>query len=750
MNDLCSGYSATVLSQPVSEAFPFHAWESLVASSPTPLSLLDGDGSPRWCNPAFERLFDLSENITWNLLDLVEEDEADGIRAALERLVRGEATSVTTPARWCRLDGSKFDGPLTFELFSLESMQVVSAMIDHALPSIDSEVPRYRRALEDQQQVVCEWDEDGRIIYCNRLYRKLFEIGDAHNGVGRMRPHLGREQGAEVFELLRGGLKAHTNVCRRNGGGIVEWCDTAVLDADGAVVSVLSVGYDLTERINIEQSLRAVNQRLELMTARVRDSVLLISPDGTIVDSAGRPLAGDERHGKAVVAGNLFDLVHPDDAAAVYERVALVAREAISAEPIEVRLGRTDDVWSAVELDIENLLDEPGVAALVVTVRDITARNRISAELDRCRAAAEDAERQRAAFVANVSRELRNPLHSIVSTSELLTTAGLPATSAMLAGAMFRRTVMMQRTVDDLLEFQQIQLGAIAVVHQDVNLLELVDSAINASRIYLFPGVTIEAHHDARAPRTISSDRVRLASIMFHLVSNACKNTTHGTIAVNIAPSVSSDRVRIEVRDTGQGIAQGDLDRCFAPYERGHSDHAVGGLGLGLPIAKGLVEALGGTMAVSTKTGFGSVFWIELPVRPAVESQSNDDTTLRALVVEDDPINQMITIRQLEVLGVAGQVVPDGESALIRLETEHFDLLVLDVHLPGISGLEVARRFRRVFPRPYIAGISSASTAADRAACFEAGMDTFISKPATLDMLRPVIVSAGMHRSQQH
>lgn len=676
------------------------------------------------------------------------EEEAERIQQALVPLARGESTSSEIVTRWRRSDGSVFDGCVVFEVVPDESLRVLSAMIDHVSPMVPEGVGLRRDAFEYQHRMVCEWDGHGRIVYCNRVYREQFEIRDPGNGVGAMAPHLERERREHILHLLSGALKAHTSVGQHDHGLIAEWCDTPVIDRNGEIVSVLSVGLELTEKIHIEQSLRTSQRRFNLMATQLEESVLLIDPDGTILEAVGRPLDGVDSEHFQRGRTSLLDLIHPDDVVTVTGQL-LAAADDPSLDPrVEVRLRRGDDDWSLVELEVHNRLADHDLAGLMVSARDGEDRRRIQSELDHLRTDAQEAERQRAAFVANVSRELRNPLHAILSTSELLTNSGLPARTALLADAILKRTLLLQRSVDDLLEFQQIRLGAVPLVYQDVDLVDLVDEAIMSARVHLFPGVTISARHDSLAPQVVRSDRVHLASVMFHLISNACKNTTHGTVTVTVMTSAKPEHVRIEVRDTGLGIASADIDRLFAPYERGHSDHPIGGLGLGLPIARGLTEMLGGMLSVSSRPGFGSTFSVELPIRSGGETRPRDDSTLRVLVVEDDPINQMITTHQLERLGASTEAVPDGETALIRLEAEHFDLIVLDIQLPGISGLEVARRCRRSVPRPYIAGISSASTATDRAACFEAGMDTFIPKPANLDSIRTVLESAEHHRTR--
>lgn len=373
---------------------------------------------------------------------------------------------------------------------------------------------------------------------------------------------------------------------------------------------------------------------------------------------------------------------------------------------------------------------------------------RLRVELDACRAELRSEARQRAALVAGISQELRHPLHGIASMTELLVNSDLPVHKAQVAESILRRVAALRHALDNLLAAQQLDLGGLTLLDDQVDVLEVLEEVIaEARRGALLPGVQLGAELAPGGRRMICTDRHRLRQVLVQLVSNACKHTRFGVITVTVR-SVE-DRMRIDVRDTGSGIAPGDLERIFDPYERGRTDGAADGVGLGLSLARRLTEAMGGTIGVTSTPALGSVFWVELPSRGrGVEPASGPDGRLRAMVVEDDEVNRIVVGRQLERLGVSAVSVPDGESALVRLEVEHFDLLLLDVRLPGISGLEVARRVRRAPVRPLVVAVSGASTAADRAACFEAGMDTFIAKPTTLEALGSVLEAARQRQRQ--
>ena len=241
-----------------------------------------------------------------------------------------------------------------------------------------------------------------------------------------------------------------------------------------------------------------------------------------------------------------------------------------------------------------------------------------------------------------------------------------------------------------------------------------------------------------------------------NLLSNAVQATDAGVIEVSVRSAPEAGRagqlrVSFAVRDPGRGIAPEDQARIFAPFEQAGAPET--GTGLGLAIARSICAAMGGELSVesSGRAGEGSNFRFSIAVRPAGDRQGTEilerigerspaglDPGTRVLVVDDEPANREVARAFLERLGLRSDEVGDGEAALRALEETTYDLVLLDVVMPGLDGLEVARRVRKRWPReegPLLLGFSASADARTRASCLEAGMDDCLSKPIRLAAL---------------
>jgi CheY-like chemotaxis protein len=246
------------------------------------------------------------------------------------------------------------------------------------------------------------------------------------------------------------------------------------------------------------------------------------------------------------------------------------------------------------------------------------------------------------------------------------------------------------------------------------------------------------------------------------MVSNAVKFTSHGSVAVRARrrDGEASDRVLVEVIDTGIGVDPDRLEQMFQPFVQADvsTTRQYGGNGLGLAIAKELVELMGGTIGASSEPGRGSTFWVELslpevattqagsPARDdrvvALSERRSDPNAALVLVVEDSPVNRLVAVHVLERLGFRAHVVNDGREALQALSTQRYDAVLMDCQMPDIDGYEATRELRRrengSRHTPVIAMTAHAMTG-DRERCLDAGMDDYIAKPVRSQTLNEVL-----------
>jgi len=602
----------------------------------------------------------------------------------------------------------------------------------------------FRRAFELLPELVCEWATDGTMLFTNHAYDTFFGFDEPV--VGRNLQDLDTwEEGtgpADTIQHFLAGQPARFLERHYEGGRTVEWTNTLVRAADGEVISVLAVGRDVTDAAVIREQIRVSEERFRTMVTHIWDTILLLDGTGGLIAATSTYRADLGYEPDFWTGTSLIEVVHPDDRHAASAALAELITDGPGTEAwAELRAIRRDGSTAWLELNGVNRLDDPNVAALVVTVRNIDNRKAIEHELDRRRREAELALRQRENFIAQVSHELRNPLHGMLGLSEILRDSQLPGELGEAATALFRQSNVLRRIVDDLLDVAQLEVGSLRVRDDDVDLRPIVADAVALARDSALPGVEVVGAAVPPHLRFVRGDDDRIRQAVANLLSNACKHTRSGSVSLTVVDGAAQGCVRIEVLDTGSGIDPADVDRLFLPYQRGRGDGGPG-VGLGLAIVRGTVDAMDGTTGAAPRPDGGSVFWIELrasaatpaiavPVEPLGLSVGGQP--LRGLVVDDDPVNRMLAVLQLRRLNVQVVEVPSAEDALTLLhDGDAFDVAFIDVQLEGMSGLELVRTIRSLPPpHPLMAVMTASATAADRQAASGAGADQFVPKPAT-------------------
>jgi two-component system, sensor histidine kinase and response regulator len=411
------------------------------------------------------------------------------------------------------------------------------------------------------------------------------------------------------------------------------------------------------------------------------------------------------------------------------------------------------------------------VIGAVVTSRDVTEQRRIAEQLARHResleelvrartldlaqatAAAESASRAKSAFLASMSHEIRTPLNAVLGMAELLRSDAPTETQRARLNTIRDAASHLLGVISDILELSRIEADKLPLEEADFDvsaLLEGVLSVVAASAAH--KGLALAV--DTRAlPTRLRGDRIRLAQMLVNYTSNAVKFTDRGEIWIR--GRVESDdaaalRVRFEVEDTGLGLAPGQAERIFLPFEQGESGRAHGGAGLGLTINRRLAELMGGAVGVESRAGRGCTFWFT--ARLARPTSARADTLSaasvraelrrehvgkRVLLVEDDRFNQQVALEALRLVGLEAVLAGSGEEALELVRGAPFAAVLMDMQLPGMSGIEAAQALRAQPGHGSVPIIAMTANAfeEDRRACLEAGMDGFLTKPFEFDAL---------------
>lgn len=371
-------------------------------------------------------------------------------------------------------------------------------------------------------------------------------------------------------------------------------------------------------------------------------------------------------------------------------------------------------------------------------------------ELSHARSRAERAERVKSEFLATMSHEIRTPMTGVMGFADILLEQDLPAPSKSMVKKIKESTRILLRIINGILDISKLEAGKMEVENLDFHMPALLGDVIS-----LFEGsgrapLEFSLVLTDDFPEAVNTDPTRVRQILINLVGNAVKFTKAGRISVEGGLTRTANgepAMRIAVRDTGIGIADDAVDKLFVDFSQ--ADFSISrrfeGSGLGLAICKRLVELLGGEIGVESELGKGSTFWFTLPhiaatsqVSPLTETSSVPEKelltlrTLKILVAEDNEINQMIIAKLLEAFGHDFEMVENGAAAVKAHETREFDLILMDVRMPEVSGPEATRIIRRMAGNkgqiPIVALTADAMTE-NRVGYFDAGMNEVATKP---------------------
>ena len=549
--------------------------------------------------------------------------------------------------------------------------------------------------------------------------------------------------------------------------GIAGWMwvrGEAVKDTEGRITSLWGAAQDITDRKQANEKLRETAERLRLANKVTNDVIWDwdVIQDTQRWNEVGTAVFGwTEIVEHPVNAHWWVERVHPDDRERVHNSFfAVVNNPELDVWHDEYRFRKADGT-DAFVLDRGYVLrDDHGKAIRMIgAMQDITDRKRTQEALLLAKEAAEAANHAKSAFLANMSHEIRTPLNGILGMLQLLETSVQDKEELQFCALAIQSANRLTTLLSDILDLSRVEASMMLIRSEPFNLHSALTQTIDLFEpVAVQTGVTLTRHLDPGLPIWVVGDSIRLQQVLTNLIGNSFKFTKRGHVHVEAyaLPSRSNDTLRIffAVEDTGCGIANADIGNLFQPftqvtqgYTRNHQ-----GAGLGLTISKQLVGLMGGNMAVESEEGVGSTFafcvTFSNEVQPhddeaALKSFTAPPVSLRILLAEDDVTTLFSISRLLEKSGHSVTVAHNGQEALEMHEANDFDLILMDVSMPVMDGIEACQRIRgsrnshkRDIP---IIALTAYAMGGDKEKFLTAGMSGYVAKPVSMESLMQIM-----------
>jgi signal transduction histidine kinase len=373
---------------------------------------------------------------------------------------------------------------------------------------------------------------------------------------------------------------------------------------------------------------------------------------------------------------------------------------------------------------------------------EVATRKLAEDELRHAKEAAEQASKAKSRFVAMVSHELRTPLHCMLGSAELLVLEGpLSPPQTQRVDALKQAGSHLLGLIEQVLDFASIEAGKLQVRPEEFAIGPLIDGCVTVmTPIAMERALDLHVLRAATAPSRLYADPSRVRQILLNLLGNALKYTDAGSVELRVKPGSARGGLRLEVADTGRGIDPDSRERLFQSFERLDEASSIEGTGLGLSIAARITELMSGTIGHDANPGGGSIFWLELPpgVAPEAALPSAAVAPLppahgrRILVVDDIAMNREVIGAFLRAAGHEPLFAECGVPAVRLANEQRFDLILMDVRMPVMDGLEATRRIRALgapWNQVPILGVTANAFAEQVAECMQAGMDGHLPKP---------------------
>jgi PAS domain S-box-containing protein len=735
------------------------------------MQVIGADGRFKLVNGAWKPLlgWDEHELVGERALDFFHPDDIAGVRDGIRALAPGEVTE--NPMRVRRRDGDW--GCFASRTQKMPDGELIVSMRDateERARAEELEETRRTRRLLSEAAGIGAWvyePEGNRIEWSRDLLSLTGYASDQISNPDQFyaivhpadRKHTEDLMGVAVITGEGATLEHRLKV----GGRWTSWRATFRTEPrPGGVFALRGISENITELAKARDAARRGELKMqkaqrEATASAQRLAVALEAATAGVyeIDHVGKSFWASPEFVKITGQGDAsyqqatelrFPGFHPDDLDFVRESFRSLHTGGGQAGAFDARIVRPDGETRWIRVSHHLKVGSNGRWLKAVgLIQDFDERKRQEIALQEAQQAAEAAGEAKSAFLANMSHEIRTPMNGVMGVLHLLKAEKLTEDGRHMLEEALNCGQMLAELLNDVIDFSKIEAGMLELADEPLDPRGVVEGVVRLLRPQAdSKGLLLRLDCDPNLG-WVRSDPVRMRQALFNLVGNAVKFTERGSITVRCtAPRPGF--LRYDVIDTGVGIPAEAQDRIFQRFDQGDASttRKFGGSGLGLAITKKLAEMMSGAVGFTSEEGLGSNFWLEVKAKPAEAVAATNETLepvldgLRVLVVEDNPTNRMIATKLLESLGCHVTTAADGYLGVEAASIGDFHLILMDVQMPGIDGMEAARRIRALggaAAETPIVALTANVLAHQRRAYLDAGMDGVVGKPISPGVL---------------
>ncbi len=626
----------------------------------------------------------------------------------------------------------------------------------------EKEVFKLSTIIEESPDYVSYYDMEDHLLYANKAYKNLRGNSDA-SGHPELYPKWAElliRRKAIPHAIEHGSWRGETSIYDNDMQEIpVLQLIIIHKDENGVPIFRSSISRDITHRKSYEHKLLLsekrnrdlINYSQAIICTHDLEGVLLsINPSGSkLLEYAMEEMVGSK----------ISDFMPKEYRSMFHEQYLKIFETGKIAEGV---LYLTSKSGKRISLLFKNYkVDEPGEASYVIGfAQDITERLIAEAELKAAKESAEESARAKELFLANMSHEIRTPMNGIVGLTNLLIKTPLNSKQKEYTQSVKHNAENLLVVLNDILDFSKIQAGKLTIHKSPFEigslLYNLAQTFKNEAQL---KGIELISVMDDQLPNVVTGDAIRLNQVLVNLISNAIKFTERGTVTVScklVALRENACRINFTVKDTGIGISSEKLDKIFQSFTQANPDTSrkYGGTGLGLTIVKNMLELMGSSIQAESQPDKGSCFSFEMNFENPEDTLTTEETIvdeslegrlsgIRILLAEDNKVNQLFASELLMEWGATFDIADNGKIALDLLNKNTYHLILMDIQMPELSGIEATRIIRNEFASPIncipIVAMTANAMKGDEEKYKAEGMNDVIFKPYQAHELYDII-----------